>query len=61
LWRGSVQITRTTPWRLMILQLRHIFFTLASTFISFSSPTSHRAFMARRRKRRRLCSLSSDS
>jgi len=42
LWRGSVQITRTTPWRLMILQLRHIFFTLASTFISLSSPPASR-------------------
>jgi hypothetical protein len=33
-----VQITRTTPLRRMILQLRQIFFTDASTFISFSSP-----------------------
>jgi hypothetical protein len=44
LWRGSVQITRTTPLRRMILQLRQIFFTDANTFISFSSPLSHRAF-----------------
>ena len=28
-----MQITRTTPLRRMILQLRHIFFTDASTFI----------------------------
>jgi hypothetical protein len=34
LWRGSVQITRTTPLRRMILQLRQIFFTEANTFIS---------------------------
>jgi len=37
LWRGSLQITRTTPLRRMILQLRHIFFTDASTFISHLS------------------------
>jgi hypothetical protein len=37
-----VQITRTTPLRRMILQLRQIFFTEASTFISFSSPHFHR-------------------
>jgi len=42
-----VQITRTTPLRRMILQLRHIFLTLASTFISLSSPSLHRAQMAR--------------
>jgi len=29
-------MTRTTPLRRMILQLRQIFFTDASTFISFS-------------------------
>jgi len=29
-------MTRTTPWRRTILQLRQIFFTDASTFISFS-------------------------
>ncbi len=29
-----MQITRTTPLRLMILQLRQIFFTDARTFIS---------------------------
>jgi len=29
-------MTRTTPCRRMILQLRQIFFTDASTFISFS-------------------------
>jgi len=34
LWRGSLQITRTTPLRRMILQLRHTFFTEALTFIS---------------------------
>ena len=33
LWRGSEQITRTTPFRLTILQLRQIFFTDALTFI----------------------------
>lgn len=33
LWRGSVQITRTTPLRRMILQLRQIRFTDASTFM----------------------------
>jgi len=33
-----VQITRTTPLRRMILHLRQIFFTDASTFISFSPP-----------------------
>lgn len=34
LWRGSVvQITRTTPRRRTILQLRQIFFTDARTFI----------------------------
>ena len=37
LWRGSFeQITRTTPLRLMTLQLRHIRFTDASTFMSES-------------------------
>jgi hypothetical protein len=36
LWRGSVQITRTTPLRRMILQLRQIFLTEADTLISFS-------------------------
>src|SRR3954469_16306988 len=34
LWRGSVQITRTTPLRRMTLQLRHIFLTDAATFMS---------------------------
>jgi hypothetical protein len=29
-------MTRTTPWRRTILQLRQIFFTDANTFISFS-------------------------
>ena len=33
LWRGSVQITRTTPLRLMILQLRQIHLTDARTFM----------------------------
>src|SRR6185437_5637645 len=33
LCRGSVQITRTTPLRRMILQLRQIFLTDASTFM----------------------------
>src|SRR5215471_8420907 len=36
LWRGSLQMTRTTPLRRTILQLRQIFFTEASTFISAS-------------------------
>jgi len=36
LWRGSVQITRTTPLRRMTLQLRQIFLTEAETFISLS-------------------------
>ena len=36
LWRGSVQITLTTPLRRMILQLRQIFLTEASTFIANS-------------------------
>ena len=54
-----MQITRTTPLRRMILQFRHIFFTLANTFISLSSPRSHRAFTARHRRRRGVCSPSS--
>jgi len=33
LWRGSVQMTRTTRLRLMILQFRQIFLTEANTFI----------------------------
>src|SRR5690606_34409813 len=38
LWRGSaLQITRTTPSRRTILQLRHSFLTDARTFISNSS------------------------
>src|SRR5512139_4250165 len=36
LWRGSAQMTRTTPLRRMILHLRQIFFTDASTFIVLS-------------------------
>jgi hypothetical protein len=45
LWRASaVQITRTTPCRRTILQLRQIFFTDANTFMSFSSKPLHRAF-----------------
>ena len=35
---GFVQITRTTPLRWMTLQLSHIFFTEARTFIAFSHP-----------------------
>ena len=33
LCRGSLQMTRTTRFLRMILQLRHIFFTEASTFM----------------------------
>jgi len=33
LWRGSGQMTRTTPLRRMILHLRQILFTDAITFI----------------------------
>src|SRR5574341_473551 len=36
LWRGSEQITRTTPLRRTILHLRQIFFTDAITFMSCS-------------------------
>jgi hypothetical protein len=36
LWRGSVQITRTTPLRRMTLQLRQMGLTEAETLISFS-------------------------
>src|SRR5687768_8821915 len=36
LWRGSAQITRTTPLRRTILHLRQIFFTDAITFIGVS-------------------------
>jgi hypothetical protein len=39
-------MTRTTPWRRMILQLRQIFFTDASTFISFSCASRRRASRA---------------
>jgi hypothetical protein len=35
-------MTRTTPLRRMILQLRQIFFTEANTFISTSRQISHR-------------------
>jgi hypothetical protein len=38
-----VQMTRTTPLRSTILQLRQIFFTDANTFIRSSSTTPHRA------------------
>src|SRR6185437_2371139 len=40
---SAVQMTRTTPWRRTILQLRQIFFTDANTFIRSSSTTPHRA------------------
>src|SRR5690606_33099039 len=33
LWRGFSQITRTTPWRRMILHFSQIFLTLGRTFI----------------------------
>jgi hypothetical protein len=36
-------MTRTTPWRRTILQLRQIFFTDANTFILSSSTTPRRA------------------
>ena len=36
LWRGFLQITRTTRLRRTILQLRQILLTDASTFISVS-------------------------
>src|SRR5215510_12154464 len=42
LWRGSEQITRTTPLRRTILHLRQIFFTEAMTFIGFR-PLSFRS------------------
>jgi len=35
-------MTRTTPLRRMILQLRQIFFTDASTFIALSPPIGTR-------------------
>lgn len=35
LWRGSLQITRTTPLRFTTLQLRHMRFTDACTFMSY--------------------------
>src|SRR6266566_7856066 len=41
LWRGSLQMTRTTPLRRTILQLRQIFFTEASTFIRISFRSVH--------------------
>jgi hypothetical protein len=44
-----VQITRTTPLRRMILQLRQIFFTDANTFMS----TSLRRYFARKMIRAR--------
>jgi hypothetical protein len=37
LWRGSGQMTRTTPLRRMILHLRQILFTDAITFIVVAS------------------------
>jgi hypothetical protein len=37
-------MTRTTPWRRTILQLRQIFFTDANTFILSSSTTRRRAY-----------------
>jgi hypothetical protein len=36
-------MTRTTPWRRTILQLRHIFFTDAATFMGLSFDLSIRA------------------
>src|SRR4029453_11735598 len=55
LWRGSVQMTRTTPLRRMILQLRQIFFTDANTFIlSLSSLRAEDDPRARQVVRRQL-------
>src|SRR5437867_10067557 len=39
LCRGFVQMTRTRPWRRMILHRSHIFFTDGCTFISRTSPS----------------------
>ena len=40
LWRGLVQITRTTPFRLMILHFSHRTLTDGFTFISRSQPSA---------------------
>jgi hypothetical protein len=34
LWRGSLQITRTAPWRRITLQFLHNFLTEALTFMA---------------------------
>ena len=48
LWRGSLlQITRTTPFLRITLQLRHIFFTEACTFISIPSLQILLAYLSR--------------
>ena len=39
---GLSQMTRTAPWRLMILQRSHIFLTDALTFIVFDGCSSAR-------------------
>src|SRR6266511_5604013 len=39
LCRGFVQMTRTRPWRRMILHRSHIFFTDGRTFIARTSPS----------------------
>src|SRR6202012_4399451 len=53
LWRGSVQITRTTPLRRITLQLRHITLTDAETFMVCSLLSSNTRF-ARRPRRARI-------
>jgi hypothetical protein len=42
LWRGSTQITRTLPFRRIILQFRQIFFTDALTFIVLPQSRGYR-------------------
>src|SRR3990170_142716 len=47
LWRGSLQITRTTRLRRTILQLRQTFFTDASTFMLLLSCASVQSLSAK--------------